>query len=363
MNNRIVIASVLKPVADVRGYWKVAQSILKTSKYEVNIIGNGGKIDINHDKIQCYPHSFQRAQWLRRIAIRYQILFRVLKIRPAVLIITTHELLVSACFAKWLTGCKLIYDVQENHAINATMNGTLGKIVGRLINRKERWASTYVNQFWLAEKCYANELDFVKKNFQVIQNKAFAIEIDRSKTQETRALFSGTISEYASAKEAMMIMKKLASHYDDFEGLFIGQIHDPKLEKYLKNEIKDDPSIKIECSNDPRPYNEILEAIRWANLGIISYLPNHINEGKVPTKLYEYSRYKLPYLIQKNTLWSKVGARLGGAIPIDFHQFNLNEIALQLSEREKLFQRQYPDQDTWEHEFMKVINSINSLLE
>ena len=43
MKKKIVIASVLKPVDDVRAYWKLSQSMAKTNKYEVNIIGNDGK--------------------------------------------------------------------------------------------------------------------------------------------------------------------------------------------------------------------------------------------------------------------------------------------------------------------------------
>jgi len=362
MNNRIAIASVLKPVADVRGYWKVAQSILKTSKYEVNIIGNGGKIDINHDKIKCYSHSLHRTQWLKRIVIRYLILVRVFKIKPAILIITTHELLLSACFLKWLTGCKLIYDVQENYILNATMNGTPGKILGVLIKQKERWTSKYINQFWLAEKCYVEELGFVKKNFQIIQNKALAWEVTRTESEQMKALFSGTISAYAGGKEAMNTMKKLAAIHEYFKGLFIGQIHDPRLEEWLRNEVKDFPSIEIRSSSETISYTEILKAIQWANVGIISYQPNYVNKGKVPTKLYEYSRYRLPYLVQKDTLWSKVGTRLGGAIPIHFHNFDPHEVSKHLHESEKRFLKPYPKNDTWEWDSRKINHSIDSLL-
>ena len=137
MNNRIVIASVLKPTDDVRGYWKIGQSLVKTNKYEVNIIGNRGKIEINEDNIQVHPHDIHRSQWLKRLALRYVILLKLVRMKPKVFIFCTHELLFVASLTKLLCNSKLVYDVQENYLLNASMNGFIGKLFGRLIRLKE----------------------------------------------------------------------------------------------------------------------------------------------------------------------------------------------------------------------------------
>ena len=357
-----MITSVLKPVDDVRAFWKIAQSLAKTNKYEINIIGNEGKKESEHEKIQFHAHDIDRTALLKRFLIRYTILLKILKIRPSLLIIATHELLIIGIVAKLLIGCKLIYDVQENYLLNASMNGVIGKIMGQLIRVKERITSTCIDHFWLAEKCYQDELPFVKTRFTIVENKAFEYPIRQSEDQNIKALFSGTISNYAGAKIAMKIMKHLSSNHPDFEGVIIGQIHDSKLKIWLETEASQYPNIELVTSTKPISYDEILERIKWANLGIISYLPNEINENKIPTKLYEYSRYQLPYLVQENTLWSQVGEKLGGAIPMNFNNLNPEDLMEIIKNSTHSFPNVYPKTDTWEHELEKIISSTSTLL-
>jgi len=101
--------------------------------------------------------------------------------------------------------------------------------------------------------------------------------------------------------------------------------------------------------------------MRWANLGIISYLPNAVNQTKVPTKLYDYSRYQVPYLIQENTLWHRVGQRLGGAIGVNLHNLSDDRMAIALQNPPDPFQKPFPANDTWEHESINALNSIDRL--
>ena len=115
---KIVIASTLKPIDDVRAYWKLSQSIAKTNKYEVNIIGNKGKKPFTDANIKFLPHSIDRSNWLKRILIREILLFKILRLKPALLVITTHELLNTAFICKLLIRCKVVYDVQENYGKN-----------------------------------------------------------------------------------------------------------------------------------------------------------------------------------------------------------------------------------------------------
>lgn len=358
-----MIASVLKPIDDVRAYWKLSQSIAKTNKYEVNIIGNTSKKAIRHENIMFHSHDLFRTNWIKRIIVREEILWKILKIKPDILIITTPELLNAALISRMLTGCRIIYDVQENYYINATrINPNPAKILyGFIIRLKELIAQPFIAEYWLAEACYERQLDFAQGKNIIIENKAFTHTLKKSKTDQINVLFSGTISRYGGVEKAIDFYKEILKIRPHSAMNIIGQIHDLKLKAKLESESKRLPSLYLNISLNPIPYNEILAAIENANLGIIGYEPNRVNEEKIPTKLYEYSRYKLPYLVQADTHWSQIGKRLGGAIPVDFDDINVNEISEILKNPSNLFPKSYPIEATWESESLKVSTSLNNL--
>ncbi len=363
MIRKIVIASILKPVDDVRGYWKIAQSMSKTNKYEVNIIGNTGKKEPKYSNILFHCFPVRRNQWIKRATLRFKILLRSIRINPDILVITTHELLLVAIYMKIFTGSKIIYDVQENYRRNITLNSSLlSKIYSYLVAIKEDLLCSYFDHFWFAEKCYREELKFGKGNYSIIQNKALDIPINRNTAVTNRILFSGTISYYSGIKTAIKIIKELIKIKPETEAVIIGQVHDHKLYSWLEKESQKCKNIQVRLSFDPVPYDEIIEKMEWANLGIITYHPNEINQNKIPTKLYEYSRYRLSYLVQENTLWSKVGNRLGYQIPIDLYQPNISKILVRLKESRRTTPKSYTYTDTWEYESAKLLNSIDKLL-
>ena len=363
MKKKIVIASVLKPVDDVRAYWKLSQSIAKTNKYEVNIIGNGGKKRANENNIQFHSHSTNRHNWIKRVLIREAILFRILKSKPEIIIITTHELINAALICKLILRCKVIYDVQENYKLNAsTLNPSpFKKLLATFIRWKESLSQSFIDQYWLAERCYENELNFVKDKFVIIENKAFEFPIRNRDFSKPNLLFSGTISDYGGVKKAVTIFEKLNESGCNASLTIIGQVHDSKLYEWLIKQQEIHTRLVLKISTDPIPHESILQAITEANLGVIGYQPNIVNENKIPTKLYEYSRYQLPYLIEKEAKWSEIGRQLGGAITTDFSNIKVSDLLEKLKKSSVLFPARYPTEATWENESLKVIESINNL--
>lgn len=360
---KIVIASVLKPVDDVRSYWKIAQSLAKTNKYDVNIIGIDAKKQTVPDNIHFHPHSLSRAQWFKRIWTRILIGLKIIHIRPSVVVITTYELIYVSILAKAFIGCHVIYDVQENYSLNVQLSpGFHRKIFAAYIQLKEWIGRQFFNQYWLAEECYLGELKTPSHRTVVIENKANQHKINEERKHGLNVLFTGTISSYSGAMDAMSLMKSLTELSPQLQGLFIGQIHDDALKKWMEQQVQDFPNIQLNMSSNPIPHEEILNKIVWAHLGIISYQENRVNRNKIPTKLYEYSRYRLPYLIQENTKWSKLGIQLGGAIPVDLKSPDWDKIKKYLSNPENLFPDVYPKEACWEFESTKLINSIDTVL-
>ncbi len=364
MIKRIVIASVLKPVDDVRAYEKIAQSIAKTNKYHVNIIGNGGKINTEDKRISSHSHFIDSNSVLNRLIIRAQILFKILSQRPHLLIITTHELLNVALLIKLLIGCKIIYDVQENHLANIKhINPTwIKRIYSKVIKLKESTSRLFISQYWLAEACYKDELSFVKNRFLILENKAKNESKIRENSDGITLLFSGTISNYSGVKNAIHILEKIQEKQPSASLKIIGQIHDEKLENQLVEIQESVPNIELNISKNPIPHSAIIDSIFESNYGIIGYEINDVNKEKIPTKLYEYSRYQLPFFVLEKTKWSEIGGRLGGAIPVNFSSLVSEEILIMMENTNKLFSNRYPNEETWEYESKKMIDFIDTLI-
>lgn len=355
-----MIASTLKPIDDVRGYEKLSLSMAKTNKYVVNIIGNRGKKEDHKTNISQHPHFIRRHQWLKRWLLPIQILNKSLKLNPELFIITTHELLLIAIIGKWIKGWKIIYDIQENYALNIQKLNThpLKTVAASYVRLKERLTSLFIDHFWLAEACYEKELPFLKKStYTVLENKAKATMLNRKESKHT-LLFTGTISEYSGVQHALTVYYKLKEITSDISLHIVGQVHDQKLWQSLKAQAHSDLSIKLTLSEDTIPHTVILEAIHESGFGIIGYTENEVNKDKIPTKLYEYSRYQLPFLIQKGTKWYTLGEQIGGAIDADFEAIDASELLKRMDESSLFPQKEYPIALTWEEESRKLIASI-----
>jgi len=364
MKTKIVIASTLKPVDDVRAYWKFAQSMVQTNKgkYAVIIIGNEGKIVPTDEDITLSPYRVQRSQFLKRLLAPLAFFKNLLKINPHLLIITTHELLFPAVLYKLICKCSLLYDVQENYISNASINRSPIRFVAFIyIKVKEHVLSKLIDHFILAEACYEEELNFTRGRSTVIENKAIAHSVPK-RSKDLHLLFSGTISEYSGAMRAMRLAVDLVTDDPAAKALFVGQIHDQELWEKLKSLQKETERISLNLSFQPVSYHEILDAMDWASLGIISYLPNKVNRNKTPTKLYEYSRYQLPYLVHRGTTWESRGKALGGAIPIDFASPDIPALKKDTKNEVNLFPASYPKEATWEYESKKLIALINTFV-
>lgn len=365
MKKKIVIASILKPVDDIRAYKKIAQSIVKANKYEVNIIGNGGKKESEDERITFHSHSLFSNSTTRRLLTRGILFIKILKLQPQLLIITTHELLNVSLLIKLLTRCKVVYDVQEDYVANTRhINPNIFKImVGWFITIKESLSKIYVAEYWLAERCYAYQLSFVKNKFLIVENKAKEVLQSRKEIEGIKLLFSGTISNYGGVKNAILLLEKIQEKHPSASLKIIGQIHDTELEKQLLESQKNNQTIELNISRNSISHDRIVDAIYSCNLGVIGYEENEVNRKKTPTKLYEYSRYQLPYVVLENTLWSKLGSQLGGSIPMNFRDPNVDGIVYFAENTDQLFANIYPEEETWEHESEKIITSIDTLLD
>lgn len=366
MTTKIAFANTLKPIDDVRTYEKLAKTIAKTNKYEVNIIGNKGKKDTKISSIIQYPNPIKRRWISERLQVRWKTLSILLKISPAIVIVGTHELLAISFILKLIKGSKIIYDVRENYKKNilflSSIPPPLSHILACGIRVKEWLSQLYVSEYWLAEKCYLEELKFTTRKSQVIENSAVVPVVSNRAKPKFQLLFSGSISRYSDPLSAVNIHQQIRAIQSEATLKVIGQCHEKKLRGELENRLSSATEFSLEISSDPVCHEQILEEINKSTLGIISYEENPVNRDKIPTKLFEYSRHRLPFLVQEKTNWAAIGLQLGGAIPIDFMTPDLDFIFDQLENKELLFPNSYPEAATWEAQQPQIVNSISTLV-
>jgi hypothetical protein len=308
-NSRIVMASILKPVDETRMFEKIGDSLAQAG-HDVHIIGFPSATGATADpKIRFHPiapHAFKRLSTTRFFA-SLKVLFMAVKLKPTCFIITTHELLVAALGCKLLTGCKVLYDVQENYYRNIRYTTAfpvgIRTAVAAWVRLKERLLQPIITTYILAEKGYAEELPFAKPHL-VLENKITQAVADRYRkkhqTGYSHLLFTGTLAVTTGVFEAIRLTEELHAHDASFTLTIIGHAPLTTVHRQLLNMAREKTWIDYQGSEKPVPHDAILKAIGKADFGIIWYPPNPGTACSVPTKLYEYMGLNLPVLISHN---------------------------------------------------------------
>lgn len=292
IKKRIVLASVLKPVNDTRMFEKLGMSLANTGKYDVHIIGFPAAFSAST------PVAFHTFPTFKRISLSrwfasFRILKMMLRIKPSVIIITTHELLFAGVVAKMLSGTKLIYDVQENYYLNIRYTAafpSLAKIpVAVWVRLKECVMSIFVDHFFLAEKIYATQLNFLKKHSTtVLENKAKEIKSSSLVRSPLRLIFSGTLSKSTGVFKAIELAKMLHALDASVTLTIIGFATIEEERHEVQRVIGGCSFIQLIGGNQLVSHDDINDAISTSGVGIVAYDLNPATKGRIPTKLYEY---------------------------------------------------------------------------
>lgn len=335
MNTKIAIASTLKPVIDPRAYEKIGKTLAESGQYEVHILGSSPTNNLEDSKL--FLHNISNTNGiLRRILLPITLLVELLKIKPKALIITTHELLVIGVFFKLYSGCKLLYDIQENYYFNLIYQKNYPKILRYLlaiyVRTKEILLANFMDHFLLAEKCYAQEIKFLKHRYTILENKYKAADngIKKQQQSKTEFLLSGTISRMYGVFEALHFFSQLPA--SEYKLVIIGHCSNRSTFNQLKKEIADVENIDFHVSLTPIPQSEIHSKIGNRTIGLLPYQANKSTENKIPTKLYEYIGLGVPILISANPIWSNLIDKYQAGIIFDFHStVNIDDISKSLT--------------------------------
>lgn len=360
---RIVLASILKPVDDTRMFEKIGRSLARVVEYQVFIIGfpssNTNSSDVS---ITFLPlKAFSRLS-IGRLFAPFAVLKNTIQVKPELLIVNTHELLIVGLLNKILFGTRIVYDVRENYAQNIRHTNAFPHVMRPLlagwVRFKERVTAPFFNGYFLAENIYADQLGFVGKKGIVLENKAMIPTNFRRapKAGKIRLLFSGTLAESTGVFEAIKLAKELNQLNQAVELKIIGYCALPSTYHKLQSTIRNLPFVSLIGGNKLVPHPDILNAIEHADFGIICYPASEHIHQKIPTKLYEYLACQLPVLLQKNPLWEALCKPYPAAIPFD--HANLMPETLLSKMKTTNFYQSMPETVTWSSEETRLLQKV-----
>jgi len=365
MQKKIAIASVLKPVNDIRLYEKLGATLADTGDFHIDIIGFRSSVNPKYPNISFYPlFQFQRLHPARLLS-GLRLIKLLAKLKPDLLIITTHELLFTASVYKLLYRKAVIYDVCENYQANIAhgtgFNYLIRPILSIFVRFKERLTKPFINYYFLAEQAFLEEMPFMRDRSAVIENKCLYLsskkEIVRN-GNEIKLLFSGTIAREYGIFDAIMFSNTLNQFGYNNNLVIIGRCAHIETLELLKSSVKGHSHIKLMVDSYPIPHQLIIDKMLESDFGLLPYnLAPHL-KSRFPTKIYEHLAVKLPIIITNNPEFCK---KHNAGISIDFSNYNPSQVIDLL--RTTCFFNNTKDEDIyWEAEGKKVISVIKALL-
>ncbi|HZY80146.1 MAG TPA: hypothetical protein VFE50_11530 [Cyclobacteriaceae bacterium] len=361
---KIVIASVLKPADDVRAFEKMAMT-LAGEGHQVYLVGMPSTTSVSPPNIHFIELSpFNRLSW-RRLARPLRVLRKVRKVKPEVLIVNTHELLIVSFLNRILFGGKIVYDIQENYYRNIlhthAFSSWLRMPVAMWVRMKEYLFVPFFNQVILAEKCYVDELSFVPKSSTILENKSVLPPGFERRPSANKIIlaFTGTLGESTGVFQAIELAEKLHEKRADIELHIMGFCALPNVLADIMSRCSGKSYIKLLAGKMQIGHSSILDLISKAHFGIISYPASPHTAGRIPTKLFEYLSARLPILLQDNSPWVGLTNRVSAAIVVDFHNPDVDRLLKDMTS--KTFYTGPVDEFFWRSEEPKLIKLIEGL--
>ena len=359
----IVLSTILKPYNEVRIYERLGISLSETNKYQITITGTEpDKKNVNTGNIIFRTIGLQNRSFYSRfqkIINTYKV-WR--KVKPHLIIITTPELLLPVAIYKLFHNTKLVYDVQENYFMNIKYQRIYGGFKKLLIlsylKISEVLSKKITDHYLLAEECYKTELNLSKRRITVLENKTRPGQYERGKTEKTTLLFTGVLSEYSGIKTAIKVFEELHRQDPKLHLKIIGHAPSKSIQKYIHEKTRNSPNIEPIGVVNFQSHESIVTEILKADLGIVAQTVNEVSRNRIPTKLFEYSYFHLPYLVSQDAPWLKRSLTLGGAIPIDFNNPDAKSI------HQLIRKVSFPESSSsaWKKESVLLNEAIDTLL-
>ncbi len=368
---KVVIASLLKPIDDTRMFEKFGLSMAETNKYDINIIGFESKNARTANHITTHSlGNFSRAS-LTRFFKPWKVLKFLIKVKPHIYIVNTHDLLTVSLIYKILFGGIFIYDIRENYKKNIlntnVFNKGLRPFIAVWVRLKEWLSKPLIKHYILAEKVYQKQLPFIGQRFTLLENKYKPLPDERTayrnpEPSTINLVFTGTISEGNGVFDAIEITKQLHNLNNKVKLRIVGYCALKQDLLKLREAIENLDYIELNGGDHLVPHLEIIEAIEKADFGFVLKKPNNgVNDDKLLTRLFEYTANELPIIALDNPTWVEFCAKFDAAIHVNPIDFNPEEV-LKKMQNKPFYTKGDTKTSLWSTEAPKLTRLIDSLI-
>ncbi|WP_244266272.1 glycosyltransferase [Listeria rocourtiae] len=240
------------------------------------------------------------------------------------------------------------------------------------IARYEKKRLTQVDAILFAEEYYKEHyLDIATKKEDVLNYPFLKEELDvSSKFELTTLVYAGAIHEIRGFKEMLEVARILKQRGHIFQLLIIGQVPEHLWEwsaDFLeKNNMVH--YVKLTGRMDLETLNQYYEKSD-IGLALLHPEPNYLKS--LPTKLFEYMSFGLPYVASDFPLWRKLMEDSGSGVPVDVRDVSkvADAIEILLNEQETYVKcmengrEAHVSQFNWQYEAKKLLQAYELLFE
>jgi len=298
----ILVASVLKPIRDIRHYHKLSWALKRHLPAARFYFAGYGKPQAANEFCLFQGERLSFA----RLWASCRLLWLMWRLRPQVIMVCSLELLPAAWCYHLFFGAYIILDLQENYEANVrTHEGYRLRLLWAYIVRLcYRFFLPRVQCVLYAEACYAEEIEWLRKHPHAlwIANKVRRHALPLAAASPFRLVLTGTLSRLFGLYEAVTLCRKLHALDSRYHLVLAGQLS-PALSAEELNFLNLPFIDNRQAAFEPLDYATIEECLRQGGTGLMLYHPKASIAGRIPTKLYEYLSWAMPIVGTAHPLW------------------------------------------------------------
>ncbi len=321
----IFIFTSVHPWNDVRIFYKQATSLAKRYSVELHAPAEFDKKKINKLTVRGLPLWENKRN---RVKTFFILLKRIWSSDADIFHFHDPELIIHGLILKIFRKKKVIFDVHENTIQLIKDRSWISYIYKKPLSLfylgLEKLAVILFDKIILAEESYRT---FIPNNSEVILNFPLVSKIVKDQEKRTDAIYVGGVLKERGAFELLKIANYVVDDIPTFLMKIIGPVGNTllyELKKYIEiNNLKNNVII-----TNTIDHNLAMEEVNKAKIGLAILHPigNYLNS--LPTKLFEYMKYGLPFIASDFEYWKRFfnGKKSGIFVPFDNIQYAADKI-------------------------------------
>lgn len=372
---QIIVLSSVHPWNDSRIYYKEVLTLINAG-YLVDYYAVGGRDDTLPDLPHLTVTLLPRRSLANRFLTWRYFLQEVKRKQPDAIHLHDPELLFLVPHIQKVSRAKLVFDMHEDFPSALKSKRIKGVPVPKWciksIAKYEKKRLAQVDTILFAEEYYkAHYLDITTYKEDVLNYPFLKEELDSSsKFDVTTLVYAGAIHEIRGFKEMLEVASMLKERGHVFQMLIIGRVPERLREwsaEYLKkhelgNYVRLKGRLDLDTLNQYYEKSDI-------GLALLHSEPNYLKS--LPTKLFEYMSFGLPYVASDFPLWRKLMMDSGSGIPADVKDISEVVDAIEILLNKSQIYVNYMENGrnvhvsrfNWQHEEKKLLQAYELLFE